>query len=159
MICSDPSSIRNLIILISSYSQKLYDQGARRFWIHNTGPLGCLPENIDRFGKDPSKLDELGCVVSHNRAARFFNLQLHALCTKLQGDLAGANVTCTDIFSIKSNVIANFSRYGKQFLDLFMHIIGSQILYKKLEATIRQQTTGRAGHISYLELDGAHVGI
>lgn len=56
--------------------QKLYDQGASKFWIHNTGPLGCLPQNIALFGKDPSQLDELHCVAKHNRAAKLFNLQL-----------------------------------------------------------------------------------
>ncbi|XP_058077848.1 GDSL esterase/lipase At1g54790-like [Magnolia sinica] len=91
---------------------KLYDQGARKFWIHNTGPLGCLPQNIATFRKDPSMLDEIGCVSSHNRAATQFHLQLHALCTKLQGNFTNANVTCIDIFSIKLNLISNSSRYG-----------------------------------------------
>ncbi|KAL5701634.1 acetylajmaline esterase [Ranunculus cassubicifolius] len=92
--------------------QKLYDQGGRRFWIHNTGPLGCLPENIAAFGKDPSKLDQLGCVNSHNQAARLFNLQLHALCTRLQGQFSDANITYTDVFTIKLNLITNYSKYG-----------------------------------------------
>ncbi|KAH7676947.1 GDSL lipase/esterase protein [Dioscorea alata] len=91
---------------------KLYEQGARRFWIHNTGPLGCLPQNIAFFGKDPSKLDELGCVSSHNQAARLFNLQLHALCTKLQAKFSNASITYVDVFSIKFDLIANYSRYG-----------------------------------------------
>ncbi|XVE62959.1 hypothetical protein DITRI_Ditri06bG0161200 [Diplodiscus trichospermus] len=65
----------------------LYDQGARNFWIHNTGPLGCLPQNVAKFGTDPSSLDELGCVSKHNQAAKVFNLQLHALTKKLQGQI------------------------------------------------------------------------
>ncbi|KAI3462807.1 hypothetical protein Pfo_019470 [Paulownia fortunei] len=92
--------------------EKLYDGGARNFWIHNTGPLGCLPQNIVKFGTDPSKLDELGCVSSHSQASRLLNLQLHALCKKLQGQYPEANVTYVDIFAIKSNLIANYSRYG-----------------------------------------------
>ena len=94
--------------------QTLYDQGARKFWIHNTGPLGCLPQNIDLFGKDPTQLDELHCVAKHNRAAKIFNLQLHALCTKLRGQFAGANITYVDIYSIKYALIGNYSRYGMQ---------------------------------------------
>lgn len=90
----------------------MYEEGARHFWIHNTGPLGCLAQNIAKFGKDPSKLDELGCVTSHNQAAKTFNLQLHALCTKFQDQYPDINVTYVDIFSIKSNLIANYSKYG-----------------------------------------------
>ncbi|KAA8536897.1 hypothetical protein F0562_029375 [Nyssa sinensis] len=92
--------------------QELYHQGARNFWIHNTGPLGCLTQNIAKFGTDPSKLDELGCVSLHNQASKLLNLQLHALCKKLQGQYLDANVTYVDIFTIKSNLIANYSRYG-----------------------------------------------
>lgn len=101
--------------------QNLYDQGARYFWIHNTGPLGCLPQNIAKFGTDASKLDELGCVSSHNQAAKIFNLQLHALCTKLQGQYPDSNVTYVDIFSIKSNLISNFSRYGQHLRVIFIY--------------------------------------
>lgn len=95
------------------FPQKLYDQGARNFWVHNTGPLGCLAQNVVKFGSDPSMLDELGCVSSHNQAARLLNLQLHALCKKLQSQYSDANVTYVDIFTIKSNLIANYSRYGE----------------------------------------------
>ncbi|CAA6663554.1 unnamed protein product [Spirodela intermedia] len=106
------ASIPTILVEFEAGLKKLYNEGARRFWIHNTGPLGCLPQNIARFGKDPSQLDNLGCVLSHNRAARLFNLQLHALCAKLQGELTDAHVSYTDVFSIKSDLIANFSQYG-----------------------------------------------
>ncbi|KAF9606559.1 hypothetical protein IFM89_026619 [Coptis chinensis] len=106
------ASIPYILFEFETGIKKLYDQGARRFWIHNTGPLGCLPQNIATFGKDTSKLDELGCLSSHNRAAKLFNLQLHALCRKLQGQFSDANVTYTDIFTVKLNLISNYSRYG-----------------------------------------------
>ncbi|GER35713.1 GDSL esterase/lipase [Striga asiatica] len=106
------ASIPTILIEFEGGIQKLYDQGARNFWIHNTGPLGCLPQNIAKFGNDPSKLDELGCVFNHNQAARLLNLQLHALTKKLQGQYQDANIVHVDIFTIKSNLIANYSRYG-----------------------------------------------
>nr|GLL37241.1 GDSL esterase/lipase At1g54790 [Ipomoea trifida] len=106
------ASIPTILSEFESGIKELYDQGARNFWIHNTGPLGCLSQNIAKFGTDPSKLDGLGCVSSHNQAATLLNLQLHTLCKKLQGQYADANVTYVDIFTIKSDLIANFSRYG-----------------------------------------------
>ncbi|KAA8550904.1 hypothetical protein F0562_002588 [Nyssa sinensis] len=92
--------------------KELYNEGARNFWIHNTGPLGCLPRIITKFGKDPTKLDQIGCINSHNHAAQLFNTQLHALCTKFQEQLPETNVTYVDIFSIKVNLISNFSQFG-----------------------------------------------
>lgn len=93
--------------------QRLYIAGARKFWIHNTGPLGCLPRIIATFGKDPSKLDQFGCVFSQNRAATAFNTQLHDLTLKFRGQFPDANFTLVDIFSIKSDLIANYSQHGK----------------------------------------------
>ncbi|KAK9735391.1 hypothetical protein RND81_04G203300 [Saponaria officinalis] len=92
--------------------KKLYDTGARYFWIHNTGPLGCLPQNVAKFGTDPTKLDGLGCVSAHNQAAQLFNLQLHALTKKLMGQYTDTNVTYVDIYTVKYNLISNYSRYG-----------------------------------------------
>lgn len=92
--------------------KELYYQGARNFWIHNTGPLGCLPRIIATFGKDPSDLDEIGCVSSHNNAAKLFNTQLHAVCANFQGQFPEASLTFVDIFSIKSNLISNYSQLG-----------------------------------------------
>ncbi|KAJ8898677.1 hypothetical protein K2173_004711 [Erythroxylum novogranatense] len=90
----------------------LYGEGARNFWIHNTGPFGCLPRIIATFGKNESKLDQLGCVGSHNRAAGLFNTQLHDLCASFRDQFADANVTYVDIFSVKWNLISNFASYG-----------------------------------------------
>ncbi|XP_052171338.1 GDSL esterase/lipase At1g54790 [Diospyros lotus] len=106
------ASIPTILAEFEAGIKKLYDQGARNLWIHNTGPLGCLAQNVAKFGTDASKLDELGCVSSHNQAAGLLNLQLHALTRKLQGQYPDANVTYVDIYTIKSNLIANYSRYG-----------------------------------------------
>ncbi|KAI3875661.1 hypothetical protein MKW92_046489 [Papaver armeniacum] len=106
------ASIPNILAEFETGIQKIYDQGGRRFWIHNTGPLGCLPQNVATFGKDPAKLDELGCVSAHNRAAKLFNLQLHALTKKLQTQWTDANVTYVDVFSIKFDLISNYPKYG-----------------------------------------------
>lgn len=117
--------------------QKLYDQGARAFWIHNTGPLGCLAQNIAYFGKDPSKLDDNGCVSSHNRAAKLFNAQLYILCRKLRRLFPDANITYVDVFTIKLNLIANYSRYGKKLLYVVASITWMEVFYWNLECYLR----------------------
>ncbi|KAH9688716.1 kinesin-like protein KIN-1 [Citrus sinensis] len=106
------ASIPKILEEFETGLRRLYDEGARNFWIHNTGPLGCLAQNVAKFGTEPSMLDELGCVSGHNQAAKLFNLQLHALCKKLQGDYTDSNITYVDIYTIKYSLIANYSRYG-----------------------------------------------
>ncbi|KAL7246423.1 hypothetical protein ACSBR2_001510 [Camellia fascicularis] len=92
--------------------QKLYEEGAWNIWVHNMGPHGCLAKIIAKYGTDPSKLDEHGCLSSHNQAAKIFNLQLHELCRKLQSQYSEANITYSDIFAIKFDLIVNCSRCG-----------------------------------------------
>ncbi|CAA0833594.1 GDSL esterase/lipase [Striga hermonthica] len=107
------ASIPTILLEFENGIEKVYDQGGRNFWIHNTGPLGCLPMNIAGFGnEEPFKLDELGCVGDLNRVARIFNLNLLDLTKKLQGQYPDANITLVDIFSIKLDLIANYSLHG-----------------------------------------------
>ncbi|KAL4294338.1 hypothetical protein HN51_045163 [Arachis hypogaea] len=106
------ASIPNIIGLFETAITKLYENGARSFWIHNTGPLGCLAVNVAKFESDPSKLDEHGCVISYNEAATTFNLQLRNLCDKFQHQYPNATVTHVDIFAIKLNLITNYSKLG-----------------------------------------------
>ncbi|KAK8589313.1 hypothetical protein V6N13_088165 [Hibiscus sabdariffa] len=106
------ASIPTILIEFETGIKTLYDQGARYFWIHNTGPLGCLAQNVAKFGTDPASLDELGCVSKHNQAAKVFNLQLHALAKKLQGQYTDSNFTYVDIYTIKYNLISNYSKLG-----------------------------------------------
>ncbi|PSS26695.1 GDSL esterase/lipase [Actinidia chinensis var. chinensis] len=90
----------------------LYEEGARNFWVHNMRAVGCIASAIFAFGSDQSSFDELGCLKSHNQAAKLFNQQLHELWRKLKSQYSDANVTYTNIFAIHLDFIANHSRYG-----------------------------------------------
>ncbi|XP_047262325.1 uncharacterized protein LOC107858594 isoform X2 [Capsicum annuum] len=57
--------LASISIILSKFEdglKELYDLGARNFWVHNTGSLGCLGQHIIKFKTDASKLDKLGCV-------------------------------------------------------------------------------------------------
>nr|KJB11490.1 hypothetical protein B456_001G262100 [Gossypium raimondii] len=68
-------SIPDIVGELSKAIHILYKEGARFFWIHNTGPLGCLPYNVI-YGKKPGNVDKNGCVKAQNEAAMEFNKQL-----------------------------------------------------------------------------------
>ncbi|GAB2288038.1 hypothetical protein Dimus_022383, partial [Dionaea muscipula] len=63
-------------------------------------------QNIARFGTYPSKLDELGCLTTHNQAAKSFNSQLHGLCQNLTRQYADLYITYVNISDIKLDLIA-----------------------------------------------------
>lgn len=96
--------------------QKLYQRGARVFWIHNTGPIGCLPFFVVTYPPRPEDADRNGCIKSYNEVALEFNKQLKEQVSKLRTQLSGAALFYVDIYSAKYSLISEASRYGNNFI-------------------------------------------
>ncbi|XP_075094674.1 GDSL esterase/lipase At1g09390 [Nicotiana tabacum] len=105
MIPSFVTEIKNAI-------QVIYSQGGRKFWVHNTGPLGCLPQKLTLVQKVSSDLDPHGCLASYNSAAQLFNEGLRHVCQELGSEMKDATIVYVDIYAIKYDLIANSSNYG-----------------------------------------------
>lgn len=99
-------------ISILFFGQRLYREGTRTFWIHNTGPIGCMPTAIMLHRQDPNNVDTVGCVKSQYEIAREFNLQLKERVSELWANLIGAKLTYVDIYSAKYTLIAKAGKYG-----------------------------------------------
>jgi hypothetical protein len=89
--------------------QILYDNSARKFWIHGTGALGCLPAVAVREKGDH---DKHGCLISVNKAAQKFNKKLSELCDDMRFFLKNTTIVYTDMFAIKYDFVANHAKYG-----------------------------------------------
>lgn len=96
--------------------QNIYQQGGRAFWIHNTGPIGCLPLHVIKNRN--STLDEQGCVKSQNDVAAEFNKQLKENVIKLRSELPEAAITYVDIYATKYGLISNAQKLGIYFHSL-----------------------------------------
>lgn len=97
--------------------QDLYKQGARSFWIHNTGPIGCLPVTLrdhTRSSKKPGKFDHHGCVKAQNDMAKQFNRLLKHKVNKLREKLPLAALTYVDMYTAKYKLISNANKQGKK---------------------------------------------
>ncbi|XVF14015.1 hypothetical protein REPUB_Repub09cG0019900 [Reevesia pubescens] len=96
------ASIPDIISQLAVAVQHLYTRGARTFWIHNTGPIGCLPSTLLSIkNPPPGFLDKHGCVESHNDIAKEFNRQLKNRVIKLRTELPKAAITYVDIYAGK----------------------------------------------------------
>ncbi|KAB2022980.1 hypothetical protein ERO13_D07G227200v2 [Gossypium hirsutum] len=115
-------SIPDIVGELSKAIHILYNEGARFFWIHNTGPLGCLPYNVI-YGKKPGNVDKNGCVKAQNEAAMEFNKQLKNKITWLRTQLPFAKFTYVDVYSAKYDLISNAKKLG--FVDPFNFCCGS----------------------------------
>ncbi|MCL7042722.1 hypothetical protein MKW94_008411 [Papaver nudicaule] len=108
------ASIPILLYLFSKAVQQLYSEGARVFWVHNTGPIGCQAF-VDV--KKPGERDENGCFISLNAVAQEFNSQLKSKLTQLKANLTSAAFTYVDVYTAKYNLISSAKSQG--FVDPF----------------------------------------
>ncbi|XP_057802826.1 GDSL esterase/lipase LIP-4-like [Salvia miltiorrhiza] len=103
--------VPRIVSNIGEAMQKLYQLGGRNFWVHNTGPLGCLPAIVARINAS-TVVDDYGCVSDRNKAAAAFNSQLARLCRELQSEMSDATIVYVDVYSIKLDLIVNATSYG-----------------------------------------------
>lgn len=97
--------------------QSVYGEGGRFFWIHNTGPFGCLPYVLDRIPLTAAQIDRAGCGVPFNEVAQLFNAKLKETVAWLRKELPLATFTYVDVYSVKYSVISQPTKHGKvQFL-------------------------------------------
>ncbi|XP_056170487.1 GDSL esterase/lipase At1g09390-like [Syzygium oleosum] len=90
----------------------IYKSGGKNFRVHNTGPLGCLPQKLAKTAHNASDTDEHGCLKSLNDAAQVFNRQLQSLCEELRSQMKNATIVYVDVFAIKYDLIANYAEHG-----------------------------------------------
>ncbi|OWM76124.1 hypothetical protein CDL15_Pgr009770 [Punica granatum] len=109
------ASVPNITNRFASVVEQLYKEGARAFWIHNTGPIGCLPMSVMLNRQNPDNMDPIGCVKSQNEIAQEFNLQLKEKVSELRAKLVEARLTYVDIYSAKYVLIAEAEKHG--FVD------------------------------------------
>ncbi|CAA0824935.1 GDSL esterase/lipase LIP-4 [Striga hermonthica] len=97
--------IPSFISIIRDAMSALYERGATYFWVHNTGPLGCLPASLGTSKTNATDFDEHGCIESMNEGAKAFNAELAALCEELRSQMQNATIVYVDVYSIKYNLI------------------------------------------------------
>ena len=93
--------------------QYIYNQGGRYFWIHNTGPVGCLPYVMERIPVLASQIDKYGCASPFNEVAQFFNHGLKKAVEPLRKDLSHAAITYVDVYDVKFSLISQGRNHGE----------------------------------------------
>ncbi|THG01099.1 GDSL esterase/lipase At3g26430 [Camellia sinensis] len=95
-----------------SVIKNIYNQGGRSFWIHNTGPVGCLPYIMDRLPITAGQVDKAGCSGPFNDVAQYFNVKLKETLVRLRMDLPMAAITYVDVYSVKYSLISQATKHG-----------------------------------------------
>ncbi|KAK3026028.1 hypothetical protein RJ639_042520 [Escallonia herrerae] len=104
--------VPDLMAQLSNIIKNVYAQGGRSFWVHNTGPVGCLPYVMDRFPITAAQIDRFGCASPPNEVAQYFNVGLKEAVIELRKDLPLATITYVDIYSVKYSLISQAKKLG-----------------------------------------------
>ncbi|WVZ07245.1 hypothetical protein V8G54_020591 [Vigna mungo] len=97
----------------------VYNHGGRSFWIHNTGPVGCLPYIMDLHPVKRSLVDKAGCATPYNEVAKFFNRELKKVVVQLRKELPLAAITYVDVYAVKYSLISHPKKHGEPFVSGF----------------------------------------
>ncbi|WJX81276.1 hypothetical protein P8452_64178 [Trifolium repens] len=109
-------SMPDIVNQLASAVKNIYEQGGRSFWIHNTGPVGCMPVNLFYKHDIPAGyLDQYGCVKDQNVIAIEFNKKLKDRVVKLRTEVPEAAITYVDVYAAKYGLISNTKNEG--FVD------------------------------------------
>ncbi|XP_012460539.1 GDSL esterase/lipase At3g27950 [Gossypium raimondii] len=106
------ASIPDIIGQLPQAIHTLYNEGARFFWVHNTGPIGCLPVSVLYEISKPWNLDKNGCVRLQNEVAVEFNRQLKDMISQLRAQLPFARFTYVDVYSAKYTLVSDAKNLG-----------------------------------------------
>ncbi|XP_050225038.1 GDSL esterase/lipase At3g27950 [Mercurialis annua] len=109
------NSIPDILTQFSQALHELYKEGARFFWVHNTGPIGCLPYSVI-YNSKPRNKDKNGCVKSQNKVAQEFNKQLKDKISQLSRELHHSTFTYVDVYSAKYHLISTANTQGNIIL-------------------------------------------
>ncbi|KAJ6809388.1 GDSL esterase/lipase-like [Iris pallida] len=106
------ATIPDILSKFKSAIQSVYGQGGRSFWIHNTGPFGCLPYVLERVPVMAAQVDRAGCGTQLNEVAQLFNEMLKGTVARLRKDLPLAAFTYVDVYSVKYSLISEATKHG-----------------------------------------------
>jgi len=104
--------IPDLMERLTSIIQSVYARGGRYFWIHNTGPLGCLPYALLHRPDLATPADGTGCSVTYNKVAQLFNLRLKETVASLRKTHPDAAFTYVDVYTAKYKLISQAKKLG-----------------------------------------------
>ncbi|KAF9682623.1 hypothetical protein SADUNF_Sadunf05G0128100 [Salix dunnii] len=99
------ASVPNIVNTFLTNVTSIYNLGARSFWIHNTGPIGCLGYILDNFPS--AEKDSVGCAKSYNEVAQYFNHELKEIVLQLRKDFPSAAFTYVDVYSVKYSLFSD----------------------------------------------------
>ncbi|KAM7251119.1 hypothetical protein ACFE04_023002 [Oxalis oulophora] len=139
-----------IINRFASVIEGLYQEGARIFWIHNTGPIGCMPSFVINYPPKSGNSDKNGCIRSYNEVAQEFNNQLKQKVSQLRIKFTDALLVLVDVYTAKYTLINEATQhvYGASCSNPSNYISWDSIHYTEAANKWVTNTISRDGSLS-----------
>eukprot|EP00249_Psilotum_nudum_P003203 c16554_g1_i2 orf=245-1417(-) len=98
-----------LVAGVSNLIERLYETGARNFFVINTTPEGCTPLYAAAF-RGPK--DDVGCMYGYNVVDKAYTVQLEAALQTLRLTLPLANIVFLNLYDAVDYIIRNPAEVG-----------------------------------------------
>ncbi|KAF8692708.1 hypothetical protein HU200_039543 [Digitaria exilis] len=143
-----PEYVAYLVGLADAAVRDAYGLGARKIEFTGLAPFGCIPAARTLNHDEPGE-----CNEEYNQVAIEFNAELQEAVSKLNGDLAGAQVVYADTYSVVSAMVANPSDYG--FENIEQGCCGTGLIETSVLCGLDQQFTCQDAD-QYVFFDSVH---
>ncbi|MED6196470.1 hypothetical protein PIB30_047806 [Stylosanthes scabra] len=107
------ANVPDVLAQFKTIIKYVYNQGGRSFWIHNTGPVGCLPYVKDLPNVKDPPVDKAACKIPYNELFKFYNRGLKDTVAQLRKELPLAAITYVDVYSLKYSLFSQPKKHGK----------------------------------------------
>ncbi|KAK1392930.1 GDSL esterase/lipase EXL3-like [Heracleum sosnowskyi] len=133
-----PSYADFVVNYASTFTQELYDLGARRIGVFGVPPIGCVPSQRTLSGglnRD--------CVETYNQAAVVYNSKLSSQLETLGNSLPQSKILYIDIYNPLLDLIQNPQNYDLEVVDrgcCGTGVLETSVLCNKLTTTCPDHT-------------------
>ncbi|XWS19920.1 hypothetical protein CRYUN_Cryun31cG0057600 [Craigia yunnanensis] len=100
----------DMISKFRSQLTTLYNLDVRKIAVTNVPPIGCTPNQRDKYSTDD-------CVADPNELAKLYNSRLKKLLPKLTKILAGSTFVYMDSYAALDDILQNYKSYGFENAD------------------------------------------
>lgn len=93
--------------------QEVINLGATRIVVPGNFPIGCMTIYLKMFKTDSSRLyDELQCLKSLNKFAKFHNSKLQEVIGELQSEYQDVSIVYADYFLAMKEILKHATSLG-----------------------------------------------
>ncbi|CAH2069261.1 unnamed protein product [Thlaspi arvense] len=97
---------------IAGTIKEIHGIGGRTFLVLNLAPVGCYPAILTGYTHNVSDLDQFGCLISVNKAVKYYNALLKKTLSETRTELKNTTIIYLDTHKVLLDLFQHPKSYG-----------------------------------------------